>query len=103
MCLTLTSLCIGLGVLFPNFKEDNPAQIVSGFGGTLALVLCLFYIAVDVMALGLPFHLLVTEQISQEFFNMLIIGASVFVCVFSTATIFISMGFGYRALNRLEM
>ena len=103
MCLTLTSLCIGLGALFPNFKEDNPAQIVSGFGGTLALVLCLVYIAVNVTALGLPFHLLVTAQITQGVFNRLIVLASVFVCAFSAATIFISMSAGYRALDRLEM
>ncbi len=103
MCLTLTSLCIGLGALFPNFKEDNPAQIVSGFGGTLALVLCLVYIAVNVTALALPFHLLVTAQISQGGFNRLIVLASVFVCVFSAATIFVSMFAGYKALNRLEV
>ncbi|MCG2712508.1 MAG: hypothetical protein L6416_09335 [Candidatus Omnitrophica bacterium] len=103
MCFSLTSLCIGLGALFPNFKEDNPAQIVSGFGGTLALVLCLVYIAVNVTALGLPFHLLVTAQISQSVFNRLIVLSSVFVCVFSAATIFISMLAGYRALERLEI
>ncbi len=103
MCLTLTSLCIGLGALFPNFKEDNPAQIVSGFGGTLALVLCLVYIAVNVMALGLPFHLFVTAQISQAFFNKLIALSAVGVCVISAATIFFSLLLGYRALERLEM
>lgn len=103
MCLTLSSLCIGLGAIFPNFKEDNPAQIVSGFGGTLALVLCLVYIAVNVMALGIPFHLFVTSQISQILFNKMIILSSVFVVIFSVVTIFISMFFGYRALERLEM
>ncbi len=103
MCLTLTSLCIGLGALFPNFKEDNPAQIVSGFGGTLALVLCLVYIVVNVTALGLPFHLFVTAQITQRVFKMLIVLSSVFLCVFSAATIFFSLSAGYRALDRLEM
>ena len=103
MCFSLTSLCIGLGVLFPNFKEDNPAQIVSGFGGTLALVLCLVYIAVNVTALGLPFHLLVTAQISPGVFKKLIVLSSVFVCVFSAATIFFSLLGGYRALDRLEI
>jgi len=103
MCFSLTSICIGLGALFPNFKEDNPAQIVSGFGGTLALVLCLVYITINVAALGIPFHLLVTEQISQGSFNRLIALSSVFVCILSAATIFIFMFFGYRALERLEM
>ena len=28
-------LAIGLGALYPNLRDDNPAKIVSGFGGTL--------------------------------------------------------------------
>ena len=39
----LTGLAIGLGALFPNFKEDNPARIVSGFGGTLNFLVGMAY------------------------------------------------------------
>lgn len=52
MTLTLTSLACGLGVLYPNFKEDNPGKIVSGFGGTFCLVLSFVYIAFSVTLLG---------------------------------------------------
>jgi ABC-2 type transport system permease protein len=52
MTLTLNGLAIGLGVLYPNFKEDNPSKIVSGFGGTFCLVLSFLYILVSVVALG---------------------------------------------------
>ena len=52
MALTLNGLAIGLGVLYPNFKEDNPSKIVSGFGGTFCLVLSFLYILVSVVALG---------------------------------------------------
>jgi ABC-2 type transport system permease protein len=52
MALTLNGLAIGLGVLYPNFKEDNPGKIVSGFGGTFCLVLSFLYILVSVVALG---------------------------------------------------
>ena len=38
MSAALSGLAVGLGALFPNFKEDNPSKIVSGFGGTLCLV-----------------------------------------------------------------
>ena len=38
----LCGLAVGLGALFPNFKEDNPSKIVSGFGGTLCLVASFF-------------------------------------------------------------
>lgn len=56
MTFTLTGLAIGLGALYPNFKEDNPSKIVSGFGGTFCLVLSFVYIAgsVTMLAIGSP-------------------------------------------------
>jgi ABC-2 type transport system permease protein len=54
MSATLSGLAVGLGALFPNFKEDNPSKIVSGFGGTLCLVASFLYITLFVAALALP-------------------------------------------------
>lgn len=56
MTFTLTGLAVGLGVLYPNFKEDNPGKIVSGFGGTFCLVLSFLYIVASVilLAIGSP-------------------------------------------------
>jgi ABC-2 type transport system permease protein len=56
MTFTLTGLAIGLGALYPNFREDNPSKIVSGFGGTFCLVLSFLYIvgSVTMMAVGSP-------------------------------------------------
>jgi ABC-2 type transport system permease protein len=53
MTFTLNGLAGGLGVLYPNFKENNPTKIVSGFGGTLCLVLSFVYIVAAVMTLAL--------------------------------------------------
>jgi ABC-2 type transport system permease protein len=44
MTFALNGLAVGLGVLYPNLKEANPSKIVSGFGGTLCLVLSSVYI-----------------------------------------------------------
>jgi len=52
MTLTLTGLAVGLGALYPNFKEENPSKIVSGFGGTFCLVLSFVYILGAVMLLA---------------------------------------------------
>ena len=54
MSAALSGLAVGLGALFPNFKEDNPSKIVSGFGGTLCLVISFIYIAVFVSLAALP-------------------------------------------------
>jgi ABC-2 type transport system permease protein len=56
MTFTLNGLAIGLGVLYPNFREDHPSKIVSGFGGTFCLVLSFVYIVASVvlLAVGSP-------------------------------------------------
>ncbi len=53
MTFTLTALAIGLGALYPNLREDNPTKIVSGFGGTLCLVLSFLYIVASVTLLAM--------------------------------------------------
>jgi ABC-2 type transport system permease protein len=52
MTFALNGVAIGLGVLYPNLKEVNPGRIVSGFGGTLCLVLSSLYILASVLLLG---------------------------------------------------
>lgn len=54
MSAALSGLAVGLGALFPNFKEDNPSKIVSGFGGTLCLVASFIYITLFVALAALP-------------------------------------------------
>jgi ABC-2 type transport system permease protein len=44
MSTGLTALALSLGVLFPNFHDASPAKIVSGFGGTLCLILNFIFI-----------------------------------------------------------
>lgn len=50
----LNSLALGLGALFPDFREQNPAKIVSGFGGTLCLIASFIYIAACVSVALIP-------------------------------------------------
>jgi ABC-2 type transport system permease protein len=56
MTFALNGLATGLGVLYPNFREENPSKIVSGFGGTFCLVLSFLYIvgSVTLLAIGSP-------------------------------------------------
>jgi ABC-2 type transport system permease protein len=50
----LNALALGLGALFPDFREQNPAKIVSGFGGTLCLIASFIYIAACVATALIP-------------------------------------------------
>ena len=52
MTFALNGLAVGLGVLYPNFKDANPGKIVSGFGGTLCLLLSFLYILASVLLIA---------------------------------------------------
>lgn len=52
MTFALNGLALGLGVLYPNFREGHPGKIVSGFGGTLCLILSFLYILATLLILG---------------------------------------------------
>jgi len=57
LTIGLNTLALALGTLLPNLKETNSAKIVSGFGGTLCLVLSFFYIVLCMLALIAPTYL----------------------------------------------
>lgn len=50
----LTALALSLGAILPNFREPNPARVISGFGGTLCLIGSFLYILGSAAALALP-------------------------------------------------
>jgi len=54
MSATLCGAAVGLGALFPNLKEADPSKIVSGFGGTLCLIVSFFYIACFIALAAIP-------------------------------------------------
>lgn len=62
MSAALSGVAVGLGALFPNFKEENPSKIVSSFGGTLCLVLSFIYNAAMVALLAVPDVFRVTKR-----------------------------------------
>jgi ABC-2 type transport system permease protein len=45
----IVAMGIGLGAVHPNFKSENPAQVITSFGGLLFMILCFALIAVVVI------------------------------------------------------
>lgn len=50
----LTALSLSLGAMLPNFREPNPARVISGFGGTLCLIGSFLYILGSASILAVP-------------------------------------------------
>ncbi len=99
MSATLSGLAVGLGALFPNFKEDNPSKVVSSFGGTLCLVISFVYIGLFVSLTALPDLRLVTKMtlpISDA-------AALTTALVISAAVMLIPMRLAGRKVEHLEI
>jgi len=102
MTFGLTSLSVGLGAATPNFKEDNPARIANGLGGTMNVVLSLIYIGVVITVEAWPTFLYfggtITWQNATRHFTLPIIAL---ILVQLVATI-LPMSIGLRRWRQME-
>ena len=104
----LSGMTVGMGALFPDFTERNPSKIVSGFGGTLTLILSIGLVAFSVGGGGLLFHrYMVLPQMDATTWRPLndMVWAGpfvVFITVLNLAAGLIPMKLGIRSLELVE-
>ena len=104
ICLGLSGLAVGVGAIYPNFSEDNPSKIVSGFGGTLNLVLSLIFVLTVLAAQAIPCFLYYGRwEITVDRFRFSIVLSMVVIALLSLAACLIPMSLGLKALKRLEI
>lgn len=107
ICLGLSGMAVGLGAVYPNFREDNPSKIVSGFGGTLNLVCNLAFVLGCVAIQAIPFALygsrVVHLSLSPGDFKRALALAVSGVAALSLAACLIPMSLGLRSLRKLEL
>ncbi len=103
MAFALTSLSVGLGALTPNFKEDNPARIANGLGGTMNVILSLIYIGATIVWLMIPaYHYAIGNQEMLDRLRPWIIPYLAVGLLFQVLTISLPMALGLRKWNRME-
>lgn len=102
--LALSGLAVGLGALYPNFHEDNPARIVSGMGGTLNFLLSMAYILVvlGVLTAFLLWRALRGAFVPPEAMTMNLGAALAFITVLSAMAMILPLYLGLRHLRSLE-
>lgn len=104
MSLGLSGIAVGTGVLFPNFKHPNAAQIVSGFGGTFCLILSLAYVEAVVLIVAVPMHVRFMARMSLEFqFASPVALIYTSILLISLAAAFLPMRLAEKNLERLEI
>jgi ABC-2 type transport system permease protein len=98
----LSALAVGIGALYPNLREDNPSKIVSGFGGTLNLVLSVSFVAVVTALLVAPYHLIRMQQGNLAFLRFLLLPGALAVMLIGVAAVAVPLWLGARAFERFE-
>jgi ABC-2 type transport system permease protein len=101
----LTSLSLGLGVLFPNYQESNPSKIVSGYGGTLCLILNFLFIILFLTLFVTPgiFKIRSFGPSFEKYSQTLIIFCNAGVVVLGLLTTILPIYFSLRRIKKLEI
>lgn len=104
ICLGLSAMAVGLGALYPNLREDNPSKIVSGFGGTLTLVLSMIFVLLIIIVEAIPphlyyaFHWMKTDQF--QFWWLITTGIITLIGLLIT---FLPLHYGLKAIDKMEV
>lgn len=101
--ITLTSLSVSLGAIYPDFKKENPASIVSGLGGTINAIISIFYCLFSILIIAIPVSSyalnrfspsLIIKKLQPEIFIFLLVSFSLF---------FIPLIFAIKRLETTEV
>jgi len=102
----IVALGVGMGAMFPNFKHQNIAQVATGFGGLMFMILSAAFVALVVVLEAGPVYVLVMAQIRgipvagwQWFLIVLSFSAVLFIMV---AAVYKPMKIGLKALSEHE-
>lgn len=95
----ICALSTGLGAVFLDLRQRNPAAIVGGFGGTVNLVLSLGFMLATILPFGLAFHLRAGGSIDADTLRRGLVYACAW-CLLLTAAVGITpMALGIRSLR----
>lgn len=99
MCLTVTSISLGLGAVWPEYRETNPSRIASGLGGILAALASLAYVGVSIVVLAWPAYLYAVHrwQGRASYGGALAASLLLFALISAAATV-IPLRLGLRSL-----
>lgn len=100
--LSVCGLSTGLGALFMDQHQRNPAAIVSSFGGTLNIVLCLGYMLGVILPFGILFHLHELQVIRSQTFFIGIAGATLWLTALSIAATVLPLMLGLHSLRHRD-
>jgi len=106
MALGISGLAIGIGAAFPRFKYENIAQIPTGFGGVLFMMLSMLLCIVIVVIEALPLQMYLNAAAAGKALRpdqwAVIASCAGFILCLSAAAFLAPMRMGLRKLSHIE-
>jgi len=104
MGVALTGLGIGMGSLYPDFKDESPMRIASTPGGVMTVVISLVYVAIMVAILGWPAKGYFVYLLGHGSFPVVrILTALVLVAGVHTLVFLVPVRLGRQALQKRDV
>jgi ABC-2 type transport system permease protein len=100
--IAICGLSTGLGAIFIDLKQSNPAAIVSGFGGTLNLILSLCFMIVCIVPTGLILHLKIVAKITHQTAENLLAITGLWIIIILLCSSILPLVIGIKALNKTK-
>ena len=102
----IVALGVGMGAMYPNFNHQNIAQVATGFGGLMFMILSAAFVALIVILEAGPVYVLVMADLRgvpvamwQWFLIVLSFAAVLFIMA---AAVYKPMKMGLKALSQYE-
>lgn len=92
----------GLGAIFIDLKQRNPAAIVSGFGGTLNLVFCLCFLLASILPIAMIYHWSAVIPLPASETRQLLAIAWTVIGILTPLSAIIPVYLGIRSLKNRE-
>lgn len=102
MTLTLTSLSVGLGAVYPVFSKEDPSSIVSSLGGTINAIISLLYVIISVALVAIPVQLYILHKFPYRQLVLYLIASISMFIVMSLFCSLVPMIKGIRSLEGVE-
>ncbi|HZH81694.1 MAG TPA: hypothetical protein VFD87_01025 [Phototrophicaceae bacterium] len=106
MTFGITAIGIGLGALYPNFNYENAAEIPTSFGGAIAMILSVAFIAIAVLIEAWPVYQLTIASLRYARIAAPTAGvlapALIAVGVLTAAVVIVSLRVGIKRLEQLR-
>jgi ABC-2 type transport system permease protein len=107
MTFGITSLGVGLGAAFPKFKHENVAQIPTGFGGIVYMLMAMLFIGVVIILEAWPAYRIFTAQTFGGHISLygwvLIAVSFILVTAVNVLALFLPMNRGLERLKQREI